>query len=122
VVKTPGPVVVSAGDQGGSLTLGVAQAGQIVRGDVDAWQVTIPAGYRVTVNVSETADVDGFTPWIRLWAPNGASLGDTWNAASAQIVNNTAVSGTYLVLVASADSGLDASGSYSLTVSAVPLP
>ena len=65
--------------------------------------------------MAETADFNDFHPWIRLWAPNGATLGDVAGASTAQITRAVApVTGTYLVLVGTFDTGFDATGTYSL--------
>src|SRR5262245_37166945 len=57
----------------------------------------------------------GFRPWIRLWAPNGAVLGDTSGLAGATITNALApATGTYLILVSSFDSFFDGAGTYQL--------
>jgi hypothetical protein len=99
----------------------VSQAGEILQGDVDAWTITAVAGQHITVNAVQTAETDDFQPWIRLWSPTGGTLGDTWNATAATINSVVApATGTYLVLVASADSGLDGTGTYSLTVTVAP--
>jgi hypothetical protein len=117
MTHTPGPITVTTGDQGGALVNGVAQAGDILQGDLDVWTITVAAGQQITAQISETADTADFRPWIRVWAPGGASLGDTAGIAGAQIGPVIApVSGTYLVLVGSFDSGFDGTGSYSLRV------
>jgi hypothetical protein len=121
MTKTPGPVTVSSGDEGGSLTIGASHPGAIVVGDVDAWTVTVSAGHKITVGVSQVIETSDFSPWVRLWAPNGATLGDISGPLSAQINNAVApVTGTYLVLVASFDAGFDGTGTYSLTVTVTP--
>jgi pre-peptidase len=121
LTKTPGPITVSPGDQGGALTNGGTHPGDILTGDVDVWTITAAAGEHITVTITETADLNDFRPWIRLWAPNGATLGDVAGVSTAQI--NAAVApaaGTYLVLVASYDSGFDGTGSYDLVVNVTP--
>jgi hypothetical protein len=117
MTHTPGPVTVSAGDEGGPITIGAVTPGTIIQGDVDVWTFTATAGTAITVQITETADVDGFQPWIRLWTPAGGTLGDISGVATAAINSVVApVTGTYLVLVGSFDSGLDGEGSYNLTV------
>ena len=121
MTHTPGPITVSPGDQGGPVTIGATHTGEIITGDVDVWTVTLNAGDHVTVNVTETTNPADFRPWIRLWAPNGATLGDTSGLSSAQITGAVApVSGTYLILVGSFDSGFDGTGTYTLVVNASP--
>jgi hypothetical protein len=101
----------------GWITLGAALAGEILRGDLDVWTVSAIAGEHITVQINETADTGSFTPWIRLWAPSGASLGSNWGASAAAISSGVApATGTYLVLVASNNGGFDGTGTYQLTV------
>jgi hypothetical protein len=117
MTHTPGPITTLPGDEGGPLTIGVAAPGTIDRGDVDVFTFTATAGAHITVSIGEVSDLTGFSPWIRLWTPAGGTLGDTWGTTAATINNVTApVTGTYLVLVGSADSGLDGTGTYNLTV------
>src|SRR5688572_13075114 len=121
--RTPGPITVSPGDQGGPLTNGAIHEGQILQGDVDVWTFTANAGERISLHVGEITDTDDFRPWIRLWAPNGASLGDT-AGVSADVIDDVVagVTGTYLVQVASFDSGVDGEGTYRLTMTHTPGP
>jgi trimeric autotransporter adhesin len=120
--KTPGPIIISAGDQGGSIpTTGAIQTGDILKGDVDVWTFTATAGQTIDVHIDQTAETADFVPWIRLWTPAGGTIGDTWGATAATLDNRVApVTGTYFVLVASADSGLDGIGSYQLSVVKTP--
>ena len=74
MAKTPGPITVSPGDQGGPLTNGAMHTGEIVQGDLDVWTFTANVGDRISVHIGEITDNDDFRPWIRLWAPNGATL------------------------------------------------
>jgi hypothetical protein len=121
VAKTQGAITVSAGDQGGPLASGVVQSGEMLRGDLDVWTVTAIAGQLIAVHIDEITDTDDFRPWIRLWAPNGSILGNTSGLAAADISGAVApVTGTYLVLVASFDSGFDGTGTYQLTVTVSP--
>ena len=121
MTKTPGPITVSPGDQGGALTNGAAHAGDIVQGDLDVWTINVTAGLRISVQIDETAETDDFRPWIRIWGPNGTTLGSTSGLTSAALGPVVApVTGTYLVLVSSFDSGFDGIGSYSLRVTVAP--
>jgi deoxycytidine triphosphate deaminase len=123
MTHTPGPITVTAGDQGGALTNGGVQNGEILQGDLDVWSITVPANNRITVTISETTDTDDFRPWIRLWAPNGVQAGEISGLSTAQITNAVApVTGTYLVLVATFDPGFDGEGTYQLTVTHAPPP
>jgi hypothetical protein len=99
------------------LSNGGASDGAIVRGDLDVWAISASNGQKITVQITQTSETDDFRPWIRLWAPNGNVKGDTAGIDAAllsQIPVN--VSGTYLILVGSYDSGFDGTGTYSLSV------
>ena len=122
MTNTPGPITVSPGDQGGPLTNGVAHTGEILQGDLDVWTFTATAGQRIAVHIGETSETDDFRPWIRVWAPNGATLGSTsgLDHRDKSAPSRCPVTGTYLVLVGSFDSGVDGTGTYSLTVSVGP--
>src|SRR5262245_62386977 len=123
MVKTPGPTTVSPGDQGGPLTNGAIHTGEIVQGDLDVWTFNATAGERIAVHIGEITDTDDFRPWIRLWAPNGATLGDVAGTDATVIDDIVApVTGTYLVLVASFDSGFDGTGTYRLTMTKTSVP
>src|SRR5262249_13022712 len=99
MTHTPGPISVSPGDEGGPVTLGVAESGTITPGDLDVWTVTAIAGEHIVVQASKTSGTADFAPWIRLWAPNGAPLGSTSSLSTALINGAIApVSGTYLIL------------------------
>jgi len=121
MAKTPGPISVSAGDEGGPLTNGAAHTGEIVQGDLDVWTISAAVGQKISVQINETSETDDFRPWIRLWAPNGTILGSASGLTAAQILSVTApATGTYLVLVGSFDSGFDGTGTYSLTANVTP--
>jgi hypothetical protein len=120
MTHTPGPIAVAPGDQGGPVVNGVVQTGEILRGDLDVWTLEATAGDRISVHIDENADAGDFSPWIRLFAPNGNYLISRSGATAADISAQLApVTGTYLVLVSSADAGVDGAGTYSLTVSVV---
>jgi len=73
------------------------------------------------VQISETLDASDFRPWIRLWGPNGSALGSVSSLSTALIGPVVApVTGTYLILVGSFDSGFDGFGTYSLTGTVTP--
>src|SRR6185437_15530695 len=79
-------------------------------------------GEHIALHIGEITDTDDYRPWIRLWNPNGVALGNTWglDAAALDVVANA--TGTYLVLVASADSGYDGTGTYRMTMTHTPGP
>src|SRR5438093_13428909 len=102
--------------QGGPLTNGAIHTGEIVKGDVDVWAVTATMCDRIAVHIGEITDNDDFRPWIRIWAPLCLldALPICTDAAALDVA--APVTGTYLVLVASFDSGFDGTGTYRLTM------
>jgi hypothetical protein len=62
MTKTPGPITVSAGDQGGPLTNGGLHDGEILTGEVDVWTFTATAGERLAVHIGEIADASDLRP------------------------------------------------------------
>ncbi|MCC7155820.1 MAG: RHS repeat protein, partial [Bryobacterales bacterium] len=118
LAKTPGAFVVPSGDQGGPLTVGPNNPGAIFLADLDQWTLQARAGDTIDLSISETADAGSFWPWIRLRGPTGIQYGSAYGASSAQIhIASAALTGTYTVVVASADSGSNGAGSYLLTSS-----
>src|SRR5262249_54844717 len=111
-------------DEGGPLTNGAMHTGTIDKGDLDVWTFDANAGDRIAVNIGEITDTSGyFAPWIRVWAPNGVSIGSSSGASATQLNDMVApVAGTYLVLVASFDDWYGGSGTYGLTMTHTPGP
>jgi hypothetical protein len=72
------------------------------------------------VHVGEIVDNGAFVPWIRLWAPDGKSLGRDSGESTAQISATAEVTGRYLVLVASGDNEVKGAGTCSLRVDVSP--
>jgi hypothetical protein len=120
LVKTPGTIVVPSGDEGGTMTNGITYSGSVPISDLDAWKFTASAGNYIAVSMGEVSGTADFTPWIRLIAPNGAVVGNAWNVAAAQIGLNATQTGTYTVVVSTADAGNDATGTYNLTLAKGP--
>ena len=125
MTHTPGPITVSPGDDGGPLTNGAMHTGTMERGDLDVWTFTATAGDRIGVHIGEITDTNtAFGPWIRLWSPTGATLGDVWGTAATEIDDVVApVTGTYLVLVGSYNGTYArGTGTYRLTMTHTPGP
>lgn len=120
VAKAPGAFVVSPGDQGGAISNGL-QTGSIAVGDLDMWSVTATVGSPIALTVSEVSGTADYTPWIRLVAPNGAVIGNNWGATSASVNIAAPSTGTYTIILGTADAGADATGSYTLSVGGVNL-
>ena len=120
LAKSPGPITISGGDDGGALTNGDNHTGIIHVGDLDMWSFQAVAGEALTVGIGETGPNSAFVPWIRLRSPTGQNLGSQSGVMAAQINVTATVTGTYTVVVASGDVGLDDAGSYTLTIANTP--
>jgi trimeric autotransporter adhesin len=117
LAKTGSPIVVSPGDEGGLLTNGLAHLGTMPVGDLDLWNFTAKTGDNLVLRVGQIVDTASFTPWIRLYGPDGALLGSVFGAAVGEIALRATNSGTFLVLIANNDYYNNAgSGTYILTL------
>jgi uncharacterized repeat protein (TIGR01451 family) len=117
---TPGMFVVPAGDEGGAITINaVDYLGAIHRGDLDQWTFSAVQGTAIVVSIGEVGDDTPFWPWIRLRAPNGDTVRNTWGAVAAQLTLTAPQTGLYTIVVGSNDSGYDATGNYKVWVSGI---
>ena len=69
--QIPESFIVSAGDEGGTLTNGADATGTITLGDQDMWSFTANKGDNINVRLGTT----GFKGYLELYGPNGALLG-----------------------------------------------
>lgn len=77
-VQAPGAVSLATGDQGGDLTNGSKHLGDLEVGDIDVYRFEATANESVMVRVGATE----FTPWLRLYSPNGALIDETTSGNS----------------------------------------
>jgi hypothetical protein len=113
LAQSPGSFIVPPGDDGGSMVNGANHTGTIHQGDLDQWTFQANAGDAISLSLSEVTDTGSFQPWIRLWAPNGAQLGNQWSGAVAQINVGTAPqTGLYTVVIGSYDGYRIGTGTY----------
>lgn len=122
LVKVPGAVAVSAGDEGGVMRSGASHPGNISVGDVDPWSFNADQGNLIVLSIGEVTSTSTLWPWIRLMSPTGAIIGEHWGYSVAQITTTAPSSGTYSVIVGSSDgSGIyDGTGNYMLSLVRVP--
>lgn len=117
LAKTGDPIVVSAGDDGGPLTNGIAHQGDIPIGDLDLWNFTASAGQSIVVRMGQITDTNSFDPWVRLYGPDGALLLSDFGAAVSEVTLRATNSGTFLVVTGNNDYNNNAgSGTYVLTL------
>lgn len=122
LAKVPGAFTVPDGDQGGALTNGANHAGHIDIGDFDMWTFTANQNEAALVRIGEVlgSPDPGFWPWIRVYGPTGAFVEGAYNDRAAEVGFVAPLTGTYTVVVATADSGYDAIGDYTLRLARVP--
>jgi len=113
----PGSVDASPGDEGGSVTNGVLYVGTINVGDLDVWSIPVCRGSHLSITYQEVTGSTGFTPRLRLFAPNGVPLATNQNATLAVINYPTTQSGRYTLITDGAS--LNNTGTYELTVTGV---
>ena len=112
LARTASPYVVPTSDHGGPMTNAATHTGAIHQADLDQWTFTATARRSINISVGELGGDSQFTPWIRVYGPTGAGITQSFGAVTAQVTINIPTSGRYRVVVASADSGYDAAGSY----------
>jgi len=118
LAKTPDPIVVSSGDEGGALTNGMTHQGSLPVGDLDLWNFTANQGEAIVIRMGQLTDTNNnFDPWIRLYGPDGALLASDQAAYVAEVTFRATNSGTFLVVAANYPYYSDAaSGLYFLTL------
>jgi hypothetical protein len=112
--KVPGAFAASPGDDGGALTNGAANPGQLTLGDMDLWNFTANAGENILLRVG----APGFRPLLQLYGPTGILIGsnaaedNTDTDASFRLLATN--SGTFTVVVLGYY--LNISGPYTVTL------
>ena len=118
LAQAPKPIELLSGEEGGALTNGWRHTAKLDLGDIDVWSFVGTPGDSNVLRVVAT----NFTPWIRLYGPDGALVKETTSGNSFTregFVNlNITNSGTYTLVVSATVAGQ--SGSYGLKESRVP--
>jgi trimeric autotransporter adhesin len=117
LARTGIPLVISPGDEGGSLSGAGVYDGNLPIGDMDSWTFTSCAGDFIDVRATQITETNSFAPWVRLYGPNGALIGSSFGALFGEVTLRATNSGTFLVVVCNSDYYNNAgSGTYQLTV------
>jgi hypothetical protein len=122
LAKTGDPVVVSSGDDGGPMTNGVMHLGTVQTGDLDLWTFTANSGDALVARIGTITGTNTFTPWIRLYGPNGKLLDSGFGTLAGEVEVTATNSGTFLVVVGDGNGVLSGSGSYRLTLAKTGAP
>ncbi|MGE3309673.1 MAG: putative Ig domain-containing protein, partial [Limisphaerales bacterium] len=78
LVRVPDELVLSPGDEGGTLINGQTNVATLSLGDLDTWSFFGTRGDSNVLRVIST----GFTPWIRVHGPDGSLVGQTTSGNS----------------------------------------
>ena len=116
LAKTGDPVVTSAGDNGGPMTNGVMHLGTISTGDLDLWTVNANSGDSIVVRIGKITDINTFTPWIRLYGPNGKLLDSGFGSLAGEVAVTATNSGTFIIVASDGNGTRSGSGDYRLTL------
>ena len=119
LVKAPGSIVISAGDEGGPMGNGTTHTGAIGVGDIDPWTFTATQGDAIALSIGKVVPTATLWPWIRLVSPSGVTVGQGFGLNAAHITVTATATGTYTVIVGSWDGSAGStsyagSGSYTL--------
>ena len=122
LARIPGTFV---DENGGPMTNGGNHPGRIEVGDVDTWTFTANQNDSAIIRIGEVP-VDsstpdpGFWPWIRIYGPPGTHIEGQYGDRAAEVGFVVPLTGTYTVVVVTADSGYDAEGDYILRLARMP--
>ena len=112
LAQFPGAFIVSPGDEGGTLTGGVSQDGEIELGDQDLWRFAVCRGEIIRLRCAKLSGTT-FSPRIQLFGRTGALLASATHATNAVITFTATNSGIYTLLVDG--NALNHAGTYRLT-------
>jgi hypothetical protein len=120
MAKTASPLTISATDEGGVLTNGLAHLGSIEAGDMDAWSIPAIAGESIVVRMGEITST--LTPQLRLYDPSGALIKSSSAAAAAEVSARATNTGTFLLVASDLTAGWAGTGNYRLTLAKTGSP
>lgn len=116
LVKTGSHITTDlTSDEGGALTNATTQTGNIGIGDLDAWNFTAQADQSIIIRMGELVPNSTLTPYLRLFGPDGALLGQYGSSqVAAEVAVRATNSGTFTVIASDASSFFTGSGSYQI--------
>jgi trimeric autotransporter adhesin len=121
--KTGSPIFILPTDEGGPMTNGWLYTGNIDVGDMDVWSFNAVAGQSIVLRMGELIAQSSLTPYLRLFGPDGALLGQYGSSGSASEVTTRATnSGVFTVIAADATSFYQGSGTYRLKLAQTATP
>jgi len=123
LAKTGSLIVVSPADEGGPLTNGLANVGNLPLGDLDLWNFAATSGESLVIKVGQITQTNDLAPWIRLYGPDGVLVASSWDQTAAEVAIQATNSGEFLVIIGNYPYYTDAaSGMYLLTLAKTGSP
>ena len=116
LAKSPGTVFVAPGDEGGPMTNGVMHLGTVLTGDLDVWTFSANSGDSLVARIGKITDTNTFTPWIRLYGPNGKLLDSGFGSFAGEVAVTATNTGTFTLVASDGNGALSGSGDYRLTL------
>lgn len=104
-LKLPGGSETPMGDEGGTLSNGGHHDGALSLADMDSWTFHAVPGEFLFVSLAELTGGNTFSPWLRLYGPDGALKKTQEHATAASFDFRTDVAGNYTVVVAGGNPG-----------------
>lgn len=100
-------------------TTGQTVTGSVPEGGVSSHYIHANAGDMLYAAMTRTGDEPWFTPWLGLYAPNGAALAGNWEPVTTT-VGSASVPQTGMYRFDARDLSNDAAGGYALTIVHLP--
>jgi len=123
LAKTGSPIVVTPGDEGGTLINGVMHTGTIDVGDLDVWSFTANAGDTIEVRMGEMVSGSTLAPALWLYGPDGVRLDINGQNGVAAVYATATNSGTFTVVAGNCvNCSGGGSGAYRLTLAKTGSP
>ncbi len=123
LAQTGTPVEIASNDEGGALTNGLSVAGEIEVGDLQPWTFTGEAGQNIVVRMGTNGTESGLTPFLRLYDPSGALLGQFGvSGAASEVATQATNSGTFTVIATDNSSYYTGSGAYRIKLAQTGAP
>ncbi len=116
--KTGSPIVVSAGNQGGTMNGAGYYIGTNVAGGLSVWNFTAHVGDPIMMSMADLNRSAGLLyPYVRLYSRDGSLLNSVFGSTSASINSVAPVSGTFTLITANDDIQQNGgNGTYELAV------
>jgi trimeric autotransporter adhesin len=90
--------------------------GTILTGDLDLWTFSANNGDALVVRIGQITTTNTFTPWLRLYGPNGKLLDSGFGSFAGEVAVTATNTGTFLIVASDGNGAYSGSGDYRLTL------